>query len=64
MHGDPCFVLEESVNSVYWRGSLSCAHAPQAGGTLHLEHDRYGGTAPESFVRDVLRFGGMIIIEE
>ena len=25
MHGNPCFVLEENVNTVYWRGSLSCA---------------------------------------
>ena len=64
MHWDPCLVLEESVNTVYWRGNLICAYASQEGRTLHLEHDRHGGSAPESFVRDVLRFGGMLILEE
>ena len=64
MYGDPCLVLEESVNTVYWRGSLSCAHATQEGGLLHLEHDCYRETAPEDFVRDVLPFGGMFFIEE
>ena len=64
MYGDPCLVLEERVDTVYWRASLNCAHAPQEAGLLHLEHDRYGVTAPESFVRDFVRFGGMLIIEE
>ena len=64
MYWDTCLVLEERVDTVYWRASLSCAHAPQEGGLLHLEHDRYGVTTPEIFVRDVLRFWGMLIIEE
>ena len=62
MYGDPCLVLEERVDTVYWRASLNCPHAPKEGGSLHLEHDHYGVTAPESFVRDVLRFEGMFII--